>query len=102
MKIVNTKEFNELKDSGKLILVDFFANWCGPCKMLTPVLSEISDERDDVEIVKVDVDKESGLAQSFGVMSIPTLYLFKNGEVVAKTMGYQGKDAINEFINKGL
>jgi len=102
MKIVNTKEFNELKESGKLMLVDFYADWCGPCKMLTPVLSEISSERSDVEIVKVDVDKEATLAQSLGIMSIPSLFLFKNGEVVAKTMGYQGKDALNEFINKGL
>lgn len=102
MKFVNTKEFNELKESGKLMLVDFYADWCGPCKMLTPVLTEISSERSDVEIIKVDVDKEGALAQSLGIMSIPSLFLFKDGKIVAKAVGYQGKDAINAFINKGL
>jgi thioredoxin 1 len=102
MKFVNTKEFNELKKSGKLILVDFYADWCGPCKMLTPVLTEIGSERSDVEIVKIDVDKEGVLAQSLGIMSIPSLFLFKDDKIVAKTIGYQGKAAINAFINKGL
>ena len=102
MKIVNEKEFNELYGKG-LVLVDFFATWCGPCKMLTPVLEEVSEEmKDDVTIVKVDVDQESNLAGKFGVMSIPTLILFKDGEIINKTLGFQPKPAIKEFIKKGL
>ena len=102
MKIINSKEFRELKESNKAFLVDFSATWCGPCKMLAPVLASVSSERNDIEVVTVDVDKDNDLARSYGIMSVPSLFLFNNGEVVAKTMGYQSKEQITDFIDKGL
>ncbi len=101
MKIVNENEFeNEVKEG--YTLVDFFANWCGPCKMLGPVLEELSEERKDVKFIKVDCDESDGLAMKFGVMTIPALFLLKNGEVVAKTGGYQPKNGIEKFINDNM
>lgn len=98
MKIIDSvKEFDEVIAEGK-VLVDFFAVWCGPCKMIAPVLEEIADERDDVIIVKVDVDETPDLARRYGIMSIPTLLLFSDGQLVSKTMGYQDKDSLNDFI----
>lgn len=98
MKIIDSvKEFDEVIAEGK-VLVDFFAVWCGPCKMIAPVLEEIADERDDIIIVKVDVDETPDLARRYGIMSIPTLLLFKDGQLVSKTMGYQDKDSLNDFI----
>ncbi len=97
MKIVNEKEFNEVFDKG-VVLVDFFANWCGPCKMIAPVLDELSNEMTDVTFVKVDVDQEQGLAEKYGVMSIPTLFLMKDGVIVKKVQGFQPKPALKTLI----
>ena len=98
MKIIKTvTEYEETLKEGT-VLVDFFASWCGPCRMIAPILEEISEERVDVKIVKVDVDELPELARRYGIMSIPTLLLFKDGNLVSKTMGYQDKDSLNEFI----
>lgn len=84
-----------------LVLVDFWAAWCGPCKMIAPVLEEIDAEiGDQVQIVKVDVDNNQATAAAFQVMSIPTLLLFKDGKVVDKTVGFQPKEALKAFIQK--
>ncbi|GAB2570217.1 thioredoxin [Gracilibacillus alcaliphilus] len=84
-----------------LVLADFWATWCGPCKMIAPVLEEIDGELSDtVKIVKLDVDENQETAGKFGVMSIPTLLLFKDGEVVDQVVGYQPKEALVELINK--
>lgn len=99
MKIVNEKEFNEVYNNG-IVLVDFYADWCGPCKMVAPVLDELSSEVTDVTFVKVNVDNDSALAQKYGVQSIPTLILFKDGEIVDKAMGFQPKPGLLNFINK--
>jgi len=99
MKIVNSNEFNNEINNG-YVLVDFFAEWCGPCKMLAPVLEEISNERNDVKIIKVNVDESEDIAAQFGIMSIPTLILFKDGSPVSKTGGYQQKEALNSFLNQ--
>ena len=85
--------------SNDLVLVDFYANWCGPCKMLSPVLEEISSLRDNVKVVKVDVDKHNELARKYGIMSIPTLMYFKNGKLEKTSLGYVTKDEIEENIN---
>ncbi len=76
------------------VLVDFWAAWCGPCRMLSPIVDEIAEERTDIKVGKVNVDEQEELAMRFGIMSIPTLIVFKNGEAVRKTMGVQPKAAI--------
>ncbi len=99
MKYATSENFNELIKEG-VVLVDFYADWCGPCKMLGPVLEEVAKEDPSVTIVKVNVDNEQALAQHFKVQSIPTLYLFKDGQAVVKTMGYQAKPMLQQFIAK--
>ena len=99
LKHVNNRdEFNELIKEGK-VLVDFFATWCGPCKMLSPVLEELSNES-DVLVVKVDVDEAGPLAAQYGIQAVPTLMLFKNGQRVDVRMGYQNKNQLLAFINQ--
>lgn len=81
------------------VLVDFYADWCGPCRMLAPVLEDISSERNNVKIVKVNVDEAEKIAQRFGIMSIPTLMVFKDGKEVSKKVGLCSKDEIVDMIN---
>lgn len=102
MNIVTKAEFDETIQNG-VVLVDFFATWCGPCKMLAPVLEELSQAYEGkARIIKVDVDKEQELAGQYGVMSIPTMILFKNGEVVKQVVGFQPKPQIENLINSAL
>lgn len=83
-----------------LILVDFYANWCGPCKMLAPVLEEVEKEFDDVTIAKVNVDEEPVVAALFKIISIPAIYLIKDREVVAKRVGYHSAEQLIDLINE--
>lgn len=92
---------NEIKEG--LVLVDFWASWCGPCKMIAPVLEEIDGEMGDkVRIIKLNVDENAGTVGEFGVMSIPTLILFKDGVVVDKVIGFYPKEALTEIISKHM
>lgn len=93
------KDFNELV-SDEFVLVDFFATWCGPCKMLGPVLEDLSNDRADIKIVKVDIDQSRSLAREYGVMSVPTLFLFKNGQIVSQKSGYMPKEMLTNWINE--
>ena len=99
MEIIHANEenFNDLIMNGK-VLVDFFATWCGPCKMLTPILEELASDRSDTKIVKVDVDECEGLARQFGVMSIPTIILFENGKEVKRFTGFMNKEEFVKFL----
>ena len=105
--IINKSNFeNEVINADKPVLLDFWASWCGPCKMLSPVLSEIADEYVDViRVAKVNVDDEPELAMKFRVSSIPMLVLFKNGRIISTSVGYRPKDEIlNElklYMNQG-
>ena len=102
MKIVNTQEFNELMNE-KAELVDFFATWCGPCKMLSPVLEGVAEKmKDKVTIVKVDVDRSPDLAAKFGVMSVPTMIMFKNGRQVDAFSGYMPEANLMANIERNL
>ena len=91
VKMIDKNNFEEVKNSDKLILLDFYAEWCGPCRMVAPILHEIAEERPDVIVGKINVDEEEALAEAFGVYSIPTLVVMKNGEVIRQTSGARPK-----------
>lgn len=98
--VKTVQEFDELINKD-LVLVDFFATWCGPCRMLTPVLEEIEKEKSfNGTIVKVDVDELMDIARRYGIQMIPTLFLMKNGEIIKKANGYMTKDDLLSFLNK--
>ena len=88
----------EVLKNEKPVLIDFWASWCGPCRMLSPLVDELADEHSEFKFCKVNVDEEEALAKNFGIMSIPTLIVFKNGEQKAKSVGAIPKDAILELI----
>ena len=101
MAIVHiTKDtFQELVlNNPKTVLLDFWATWCGPCRMIAPILEEIAREREDVVVGKIDVDSEMELAVQFGIVSIPTLIVMKNGEVANKAVGYMAKANIEALL----
>ena len=100
--IKDVNEFDTVIQNGS-VLVDFFATWCGPCKMLTPVLEQLAEEyQGKVEIVKVDVDELGDIAARYGIMSIPTLFMFKDGELKEKVVGFQPKPALAKMIERNL
>ena len=97
---VNQSNFEEIKNSEKVVLLDFYADWCGPCRMVAPVIEEIANERDDIVVGTVNVDEEDELAGKFGVFSIPTLVVMKGGKVVAQEAGAKPKAQILAMLEK--
>lgn len=100
MEIITEKDFDEKTKSG-VVLVDFFATWCGPCRMMSPILEKVKDELgDQVEIYKVDVDEDEKLARRFGIMNIPSLFIFVDGKETEKHIGLWAKDEVENALKK--
>ena len=91
---INKNNFDSIKNSGKTVLLDFYADWCGPCRRVSPIVDEIAEEREDIVVGKINVDEEADLANAFSIFSIPTLIVLKNGEVVEQAAGARPKEQI--------
>lgn len=98
--IENEKILSEVLKSDKLIVVDFFAEWCGPCQMLTPIIRELDEIFDNVEFFKVDVDETQECAVRYGVTAMPTLIFFKNGEEIERQVGFLEKEELSKIIEE--
>lgn len=96
---VNKSNFNSVKTSNKLVLLDFYADWCGPCRMISPLVNEIAEENPQYLVGKINVDQEPELAQAFGVSSIPTLVVMKNGRIVQRSVGARPKSQILAMLD---
>ena len=97
--LINKNNFESLKSESRTVLIDFYADWCGPCRMVSPIVDEIADERADLLVCKVNVDDEPELASQFGVFSIPTLAVMKDGRVVEQVSGARPKAQILELVD---
>lgn len=95
---VTNESFEKIKENGQKVLVDFFAQWCGPCKMIAPILHEISEENPDLVIAKINVDEMTDVAIKYGIQSIPTLLVMQNGQVVNKAIGFRSKEQILDLL----
>ena len=98
IKITKDMFENEVVNSDKKVLIDFYADWCGPCRMVSPIVDQIADEHPEYKVVKVNVDNEPELAAQFGVMSIPALFVLEGGKVVAQSLGAKPKAAILDML----
>lgn len=100
---LNAENFeDEVIHTEKPVLIDFWASWCGPCRMLSPIVDELAEEHPEMKVCKVNVDEQEELAARFDIMSIPTLLVFRNGEQVAQSVGVQSKQAILDMVNNSI
>ncbi len=95
---IDKNEFEKIKATDKTIVLDFYADWCGPCKMIAPTIEEIALENPDITVAKVNVDTATDLAIEFGIASIPTIIVIKNGEIASKAIGYRSKEQLLELL----
>jgi thioredoxin 1 len=100
VKVTSANFESEVIKSKKPVIIDFYADWCGPCKILGPTMEQIANERSDLKVVKINVDEEGELAQQFNVMSIPTIVVMKEGKVTNGSMGVQSKDRVLKLLEK--
>ena len=100
IKHLSDKDFEQETNKSNLVVVDFFATWCGPCRILGPILENVAGDVKDVDIYKVDVDENEKTARQFGVMSIPTIVLLKDGKEIARNIGLMNYDNLLDFINR--
>jgi thioredoxin 1 len=100
VKVTSATFESEVIKSDKPVIVDFYADWCGPCKILGPTMEQIADERKDLKVVKINVDEEGELAQEYNVMSIPTIIVIKDGKVTNLSMGVQSKERVLKLLEK--
>ena len=100
VKLTGANFEQEVMQADQPVLVDFYADWCGPCKMMGPVVEELAGEVSGVKVCKINIDEEMAVAQKYGVMSIPTLILFKDGKEVAKNVGFMPKELLVQWINE--
>ncbi len=98
LKITKENFENEILKSQKTVLLDFYADWCGPCRMVSPLVDQIAEENPEYLVGKINVDEQPELAQQFGVMSIPTLVVLKDGKIIEQSAGVRGKDQILEML----
>lgn len=98
MKVNENSFKSEVLDYKGEVLVDFYADWCGPCKMLSPIIEEIANEKKDIKVVKVNVDECQSVAAQYGVMSIPTIIVFKDGQIKNQSVGYRPKNDILQLL----
>ena len=96
---INKENFENIRNSEKKVLIDFYADWCGPCRMVSPIIDEIANERDDIVVGKVNVENEQELASEFGVFSIPTLVVLEGGKVIKQVSGARPKAAILALLD---
>lgn len=99
VKKLAEKNFNdEVIKSDQTVLLDFYAEWCGPCNMLSPIIDEIANENKNIKVYKVNIDEETNLVNKFNIVSVPTILIFKNGEITSRASGFTGKDQILSMV----
>lgn len=94
---INEKEFND-KIKGKKVVIDCYATWCGPCRMLSPIIDELAETLEDIEFYKLDVDEAEEISREYSIMSIPTILVFEDGKLVKKQVGFMPKEELEKFI----
>lgn len=99
VEVLNEKEFDNIINENDKVLIDVYATWCGPCKMLAPIIDELASEIDDYKFYKLDIDSSLVLAEQYGIMSIPTLLIFENGKLKSKEVGFKSKEELKNILN---